>query len=184
MNEAIKQLIDRWAKPDGIPLKGELINKEGCMCAQGQTLHYIGGYSAEQLRGLDQQDADKETARLLGISTTHAILLRHINDLEQGAPSIVLTDPEQVLGDQVQTVLAFWRHLDTLTENQLDTYRSPMPSISLGDSEKYQIAAFKAASKAGRDSITHRMTASKSGQDCARWYKVMKSPAAKPLLGL
>lgn len=33
-----------------------------------------------------------------------------------GAPSVVLTDPAQVLGSEADTVLAFWRHLDQRSE--------------------------------------------------------------------
>ena len=114
--EAIKTLTARWATPEGTPFKGELISTDGCMCAQGQALHFIGGYSADDLRETKQPEADMETARLLGISTTHAILLRIINDSIHGAPSIVLTNPEKILGDQAPAVLAFWRHIDRMDD--------------------------------------------------------------------
>ena len=55
---------------------------------------------------------------MLGISIAHAILLRRINDSKPGAPSVVLTDPAQVLGDQAHIVLAFWRHLDRMAPAQ------------------------------------------------------------------
>ena len=113
-DKAIKTLTARWATPEGAPFKGELISADGCMCAQGQALHFIGGYSAEDLRKMAQNKADKETARLLGISLAHSILLRNVNDSIEGVPSIVLTNPEKVLGDQAQTVLAFWRYLDRM----------------------------------------------------------------------
>ena len=115
MSAAINQLVTRWTTPGGLPFTGRLISSDGCMCAQGQALHYVGGYSADDLRAITQEKADKETARLLGISTTHAVLLRNVNDSVAGAPSIVLTHPEKILGDQAQTVLAFWRHLDKMT---------------------------------------------------------------------
>ncbi len=114
MNEAIQNLTARWATPEGVPFKGELVSDDGCMCAQGQALHFIGGYSADELRKIGQGKADKETARLLGISTAHTILLRQVNDSADGAPAIVLTNPEKVLGEQAPTVLAFWRHLDRM----------------------------------------------------------------------
>ena len=116
--EAIQTLIARWSEPDGIPFKGRLISDDGCMCAQGQVLHYVGGWDADRLRSVNQNYADRETARLLGISTAHAVLLRKINDGQPGAPSVVLTDPAQVLGDQAHIVLAFWRHLDRMTPAQ------------------------------------------------------------------
>ena len=120
MNPAIETLVTRWAEPEGIPFKGRLISDDGCMCAQGQALHYVGGWSPERLRDVGQAEADRETARLLNISVAHAVLLRQVNDSRPGAPSIVLTDPAQVLGDQAETVLAFWRHLDRMTEEQWD----------------------------------------------------------------
>ena len=116
--DAINQLIARWSKPGGIPFKGRLISDDGCMCAQGQALHYVGGWDADRLRSTAQEEADRETARLLGISIAHAILLRRINDSKPGAPSVVLTDPAQVLGDQAHIVLAFWRHLDRMAPAQ------------------------------------------------------------------
>ena len=116
--EAINQLVARWSEPDGIPFKGSLISDDGCMCAQGQALHYVGGWDADRLRSTAKEEADRETARLLGISIAHAILLRRINDSKPGAPSVVLTDPAQVLGDQAHIVLAFWRHLDRMAPAQ------------------------------------------------------------------
>jgi hypothetical protein len=64
---------------------------------------------------MDQEDADRKTAELLGISRAHAILLRRVNDSMPGAPTCVLKEPEKVIGDRAQTVLAFWRHLDCMT---------------------------------------------------------------------
>jgi hypothetical protein len=115
------ELIARWDSGDGKPYKGSLIDWEafeadqsniGCMCAQGQALHLLGGWSPAKLRDTDQEKADKATAKLLNISIAHSILLRSINDKADGAPSVVLTNPEKILGDQAQIVLAFWLHLD------------------------------------------------------------------------
>jgi hypothetical protein len=127
MNPAIETLVAKWAEPDGIPIKGFLIGADGCMCAQGQALHYIGGWSPERLRNTTQAFADMQTGRLLGISVSHAILLRLVNDHHPGAPSVVLTDPAKVLGDQAETVLAFWRHLDRMTPWEWDTIRTRTP---------------------------------------------------------
>jgi hypothetical protein len=138
MNPAIETLIAKWAEPDGVPFKGELISADGCMCAQGQALHYIGGWSPHRLRNVAQAEADRETARLLDISVAHAVLLRRVNDSRPGAPSIVLTDPARVLGDQVETVLAFWRHLDRMTAEQWAAAR----------------AAVRAAARRGPSSMT------------------------------
>jgi hypothetical protein len=122
--DAINQLVARWSEPDGIPFKGSLISDDGCMCAQGQALHFVGGWDADRLRSADQQEADRETAKLLGISISHAALLRRINDGQPGAPSVVLTDPAKVLGYQAHIVLAFWRHLDRMPPEQWKAARA------------------------------------------------------------
>lgn len=121
----INELIERWNTAEGRPFKGSLIDADayeadpsniGCMCAQGQALHLVGGWDAKRLRNADQREADRETARLLNISVSHSVLLRQINDSVDGAPSIVLTDAEKVLGPEWKRVLAFWAHIDTLTD--------------------------------------------------------------------
>lgn len=123
----IDELLARWNSDEGKPYKGSLIDwaayeadppNIGCMCAQGQVLNLVGGWSPQRLHDTNQRDVDKATAQLLNISTAHAVLLRIINDRVDGAPSIVLTHPEKVLGDQAPTLLAFWRHLDRMTEEQ------------------------------------------------------------------
>jgi hypothetical protein len=107
----IEELLDYW--PGNIPFKGNLVSEDGtCMCAQGQALHYLGGLTVEDLRSIDQRAADRKTAELFGISRAHAVLLRIVNDNADGAPASVIRNPEQILGDQAETVLAFWRLLD------------------------------------------------------------------------
>lgn len=123
----LQQLIARWNSNEGKPYKGKLIDwseYEGagapaeaplsCLCAQGQVLHLLAGWSPKKLRDADQEKADRETARLLNISVAHSILLRTINDRVDGAPSVVLTHPEKILGDQAKIVLAFWLHLGVM----------------------------------------------------------------------
>ena len=120
----IKPLIDRWQTDEGKPYKGDLIDMDaynadpsnpGCMCAQGQVLHYAG-WDAFGLHHVEQDEADREVARLLNISITHAVLLRIVNDRADGAPAVVLTDPGAVLGGQWSKVLDFWWYLDTMKE--------------------------------------------------------------------
>ncbi len=129
----IAEIITRWDSGEGKPYKGSLIDWSdyerdtaniGCMCAQGQVLHLLGGWSPKKLRDTDQRKADKATAKLLNISIAHSILLRSINDKQDGAPSIVLTNPEKVLGDQARIVLAFWLHLDGLRAKDWDAARA------------------------------------------------------------
>ena len=121
----IAEIIERWDSGEGKPYKGSLIDWSayeadptniGCMCAQGQVLHLLAGWGPDKLRSTEQRDADRETAKLLNISIAHAILLRSINDKADGAPSIVLTNPEKILGDQAHIILAFWLHLDRMTD--------------------------------------------------------------------
>jgi len=127
MNTSAETLLAFWEDPRNIPFKNSLISKEPpkdggepttCMCAQGQALYMIGGYSEEQLRNTEQEKADKEVARLLGISVAHSIFLRQINDGQPGAPSDVLTKPEKYLGKNYSAVLNFWWTMDSLTEPQ------------------------------------------------------------------
>jgi hypothetical protein len=115
------ELLDWW--PGNIPFKGELVSDDGCMCAQGQALHFLDNMSADDLRQIDQAKADRRVAELFGISRTHAVLLRQVNDGRPGAPSVVIRDPAQVLGDQAHIVLAFWRHLDRMTAKDWDAAR-------------------------------------------------------------
>jgi len=110
----IKELLDYW--PGNIPFKGSLVSEDGCMCAQGQALHFLGGLTADELRNFSQHEADRQVAKLFGISRAHSVLLRLVNDKQEGAPSSVIRNPEQILGDQAQVVLAFWRHLDHMTK--------------------------------------------------------------------
>jgi len=110
----VEELLDYW--PGNIPFKGRLVSDDGsCMCAQGQALHFLDNLTANQLRNMKQSAADERVAKLFGISVTHSVLLRQVNDSQEGAPSSVIRNPEQVLGDQAQIVLAFWRHLDRMT---------------------------------------------------------------------
>jgi hypothetical protein len=113
----IAQIIKHWDSGEGRPYKGSLIDwsahqadpgNVGCMCAQGQVLHFVGGWDYEKLRKAQQCEADAATAELLGISRAHAILLRYVNDSTDGAPSIVLTDPGKVIGGHWGKLLDFW----------------------------------------------------------------------------
>jgi hypothetical protein len=127
----IDELLDYW--PGNIPFKNKLVSDDGtCMCAQGQALHFLGGLTVDELRDINQRAADLQVAKLFGISLAHSILLRNINDNREGAPSCVIRNPEQVLGDQAQTVLAFWRHLDRMTPAAWEAVREAARALVLG----------------------------------------------------
>jgi hypothetical protein len=113
--KTVNELLDYW--PGNIPFKGSLVSKDGsCMCAQGQALHFLDGVTSAALRDYTQAAADKRVAELFGISRAHSVLLRIVNDRQDGAPTSVIRNPEQVLGDQSHVVLAFWRHLDQMDD--------------------------------------------------------------------
>ena len=117
MEVTIATMVARWSSSERPLFKGKLIDEDGCKCAQGDVLS-CAGYTDKQLRryadGKDggQASADAETARVLGISRIHAVLLRQVNDAVGGAPQLVLTNPEQILGDKASLLLAFWKYLD------------------------------------------------------------------------
>ena len=168
----VDELLARW--PTDIPFKGSLIDADGCMCAQGQVLHYIGGMTPDDLREMEQADADRKTAELLGISRAHAVLLRRVNDSKPGAPTCVLTEPENVLGDQAQRVLAFWRHLDHMKADdwrKVDAARVAARDATwdaAGDAAG--VAAWDAARVAARDAarVAARVAAGDAAWDAAR----------------
>ena len=117
-----EELLAQWNTDEGKPYKGSLIDWDayeeepgnpGCMCAQGQVLHYLAGWDAGCLNEAEQWQADMDVAKLLNISTSHSILLRQVNDTTDGAPAVVLTNPEKVLGDKAEKLLDFWWYLDS-----------------------------------------------------------------------
>lgn len=65
---SIAELIERWNSDEGKPYKGSLIDYSaykpgelGCMCAQGQVLHVVAGWSIDDLRATSQSAADLAT---------------------------------------------------------------------------------------------------------------------------
>jgi hypothetical protein len=168
----LPELIARWDSGEGKPYKGRLIDEAayevdksniGCMCAQGQVLHLIGGWTPRRLMSVEQEKADKAVAKLLNISVGHAILLRNVNDKADGAPSVVLTNPEKILGDQAQIILALWLHLDRMTKKQWAAARAAAWAAA-------RDAAWAAAWAAARDAAwdAARAAAWAAARDAAR----------------
>jgi hypothetical protein len=127
MNPNQQTIIDFWNNERNIPFKGKLISEEPpaegqppttCMCAQGQVLHLIGGKTVKKIKELDQRQADKGVAKLLGISVNHSRLLRVVNDEREGSPQDVLSNPGKYLGPNWETVLRFWLYYDSLNYRQ------------------------------------------------------------------
>ena len=122
-----EKVVTRWNAPSGRPLTGALFDRSkyddeqeppsDCMCAQGWVL-FESGMTIEEIDRIDQAKADIEVAERLGISRAHSVLLRQINDTRPDTPSVVLTNPERILGDQARIVLAFWRYIDKMTKEQ------------------------------------------------------------------
>jgi hypothetical protein len=170
MTQTIEQILARWDSGDGKPYKGSLIDWEaykadpenmGCMCAQGQVLALAGGWDYAKLRDTEQSEADRETAKLLNISRAHAVLLRNINDKADGAPSIVLTDPGKVLGDQWSKLLDMWWLFDSYSAD--DWRKVAAARDAAGD------AARVAARDAARDAagVAARVAAWDAARDAA-----------------
>ena len=112
-------MVRRWTSPIARPLfKGSLIDSDGCCCAQGDVLR-VCGMSDDDLRAMEQAKADRLVAQSLGISLAESILLREVNDSKEGCPQnvLILADDGigRILGPNWRVVVAFFRHLDTLT---------------------------------------------------------------------
>jgi hypothetical protein len=173
----IAEIIKRWDSGDGKPYKGSLISwyafkvdpeNMGCMCAQGQVLHFVGGWDYKKLRDAGQIEADAATAELLGISRAHAILLRNINDSADGAPSIVLTDPGKVLGSQWGKLLDFWWMFHCYSDGQwrdLAAAWAPCaPYAATAAAASYAAAAAAAAARAAADDAAWEAAGAASGE--------------------
>lgn len=117
-----EQMICRWSDPDSRPLfRGKLIDDSGdtpCLCAQGDVLHQCG-VSLDDLRSMDQDKADAMVAKELGITIFESILLRKVNDSQDGCPQAVLSDLTKILGPRSNLVVSFWRHAESMTPDQI-----------------------------------------------------------------
>ena len=118
----IAEICTRWKSAERPLFKGHLIDANCQVCAQGDVLR-VAGYSDKQLREITQSFADIEVAKILGISRAHSILLRQVNDRADGCPQDVLESPEKIIGDNAQTILIFWRFIDSMTSKQWDAAR-------------------------------------------------------------
>jgi hypothetical protein len=156
----LAELLARWDSGDGKPYKGSLIDWSayeadpdniGCMCAQGQVLALYGGWEPSRIRDIGGQSvADGETAKLLNISRAHAVLLRNVNDKQDGAPSIVLTDPGKVLGSQWSKLLDFWWAFDQFDAGQWEKLAAAWAAARAAARDAAWAAAGAAAGDAAR----------------------------------
>lgn len=158
------ELLDYW--PGNIPFKGGLISDDGtCMCAGAQALHFLDGVSPAELRNYGHAAVDRRVAELFGISRAHSVLLRIINDGRPGAPSVVIRDPAQVLGDQAETVLSFWRHLDRMTRQQWATAWAAAKAATTKMQSEAWAAAADAAGAAAADAAVDAVAAGAAAPD-------------------
>jgi hypothetical protein len=148
-----ESMAARWADPKARPLfKGKLIDADGCCCAQGDALR-CAGWTDDDLRGIAQQYADRKVAKLLGISIFHAILLRNVNDSDDGQPQrCILAEQvpeygEELLGPMHAELFAFGHELDRVTPEQWSG------AVAAGNSA--EDAAWVAAGAAAGNSAMH-----------------------------
>jgi hypothetical protein len=131
-----------------------------------------------------QERADKEVARLLGISAAHSILLRKINDGQPGAQSDVLTDPEKYIGPNYETVINFWWTMDSLTKDQ---WKEVARRLNALDSAAREAAYYAARSAAGYATWEAAWIAAKTAAGYAAGYATLeligsiKNPVLLPL---
>jgi len=125
VNNIIQQSYDLFLNPETRPtLSGSLIDDNDCMCAQGCILHYSCGVSFDDLRNLDQLEADEKLMQSLGISRFHAVLIRVVNDKQEGCPQDVLVGEQddkadqRVLGPNAAELFKFGWTIDSMTNDQ------------------------------------------------------------------
>lgn len=120
----VAKLTEKWSQPEGMPGKGyELVREENGLspCAQSEAIMLSKSIGIMDFQALWKGglNLDKITAKTLGISVIHSVLLRRFNDLSSQSPAIVLNEPEKVLGNNWDKVLEFWHFIDSLTQGQL-----------------------------------------------------------------
>jgi hypothetical protein len=126
----IKELTKKWSQPKGLPGKGyELVREENGLspCAQSEAIMISKGMGVMDFQafwkgltyGNSGLNLDEVTAKTLGISVIHSVLLRRFNDLSSQSPAIVLNEPEKVLGKNWNKVLEFWHFIDSVTREEL-----------------------------------------------------------------
>jgi hypothetical protein len=125
----IKELTKKWSQLEGMPGKGyELVREENGLspCAQSEAIMISKGMGVMDFQafwkgltyGNSGLNLDEVTAKTLGISVIHSILLRRFNDLSSQSPAIVLNEPEKILGENWGKVSEFWHFVDSITQGQ------------------------------------------------------------------
>jgi hypothetical protein len=172
MSVTIEAMIERWSGMDRPLLSGKLIDTAGCKCAQGDVLS-CAGFTDDELSKMTQFNADKEVAQILGISRTHAVLLRNVNDKIGGAPQLVLSEPSQIIGDQATLLLAFWLHLDGLSAADWENAGAAEWAAARSAARYADLAAARSAAEAvsdvARDAWAAARSAAEAAAEAAAW---------------
>lgn len=112
MNEVARNAVARWCDPNSRPLfKRALIDGNGCCCAQGDILRHELRMGDKEIRAIRQEHADHIVAEALGVHISISILLRLVNDSEEGCPQDVLSDLPRFLGkhhEQIQGLFEYF----------------------------------------------------------------------------
>lgn len=117
VQESYRLFQDEQTRPT---LTGALVDDNDCCCAQGAILHYGCGVSFDDLRVMEQGEADCMLMRELGISRFHSVLIRIVNDSQEGCPEDVVVgelDPaagQRVLGPNAAELFRLGRGMDSL----------------------------------------------------------------------
>lgn len=163
-NKLINKLSEKWSQPDGLPGKGyEVVREDNGLspCAQSEAVMLSKGmgvmdfeaFLKGSLSSYGSVNLDKFTAKTLGISTVHSVLLRRFNDLSSLNPAIVLNQPERVLGKNWDRVLEFWHFIDSISQEQLKGLLEEM-SDKVGSKEYESRKADLKASGESLDVVT------------------------------
>lgn len=117
MSITIDDIRKRWSGPDRPKFAKQRLwdEEKQCGCAQGDIL-FACGIAPKDFP--PQEAADKEVAKRLGISLFHSVLLRVVNDSQEGCPEKVLQFTDDglgsVLGPNWRVAVAFGEHMHSM----------------------------------------------------------------------
>ena len=118
-------------------------------CAQSEALMMHKGIGVMDFMAFRTQGTglDKSTAKALGISVIHSVLLRRFNDLSSHNPAIVLNEPERVLGRNWEKVLEFWYYVSSLSSRDVRQLLEKFPSEARQSEYESKKAELKVATQ-------------------------------------
>lgn len=133
-NKLANKLFKKWEAPNQRPSKGSAFDLKCNPCAQSEAVMEALGVGHLDLKALIANNPslpylDKTAAKVLGISETHATLLRVVNDYAEVNPGVVLKNVQAVLGSKWREVLRFWRYLDNLSMEEWENIKDSLKSV-------------------------------------------------------